>query len=59
MQNIIKNFIINHWKLIKTTMIIIISPALIYITTTILKAIFTIGNYIGTFLRGLYTFFVC
>lgn len=55
----IKNFITSHWKIIRIILIIIISPALVYITTTLIETVFIIGNYLGTFLRGVYTFFAC
>lgn len=59
MQNIIKNFINNHWRLIKVVLTIIMSPVLIYIAAITMKTIFNMGNYIGTFLRGVYVFFTC
>lgn len=55
----IKNFITSHYKPIKIVIITIISPIVVYIATSMMNVIFTIGNYVGTFLRGVYTYFVC
>lgn len=55
----IKNFMTNHLKIIKIVLIIIVSPIIVYIITSFMNIIFTIGNYVGTFLRSVYTYFVC
>lgn len=55
----IKQFIIDHKKIIKVLLFIIAAPFIMYCLTTLVSVVFTIGNYVGTFLRGIYTYFVC
>ena len=59
MQNIVKNFILNHLKLIKILLIIFLLPVGLYVVTSLIVLIFTLGNYVGTFIRGVYNYFVC
>ena len=59
MQNIVKNFILNHLKLIKILLIIFLLPVGLYVISSLIVLIVTIGNYVGTFIRGVYNFFVC
>lgn len=55
----IKSFVDNHSKLLKIIAIAILTPITIYIVVSLMQVVFTIGNYVGTFLRGVYSFFVC
>ena len=59
MQDIIKDFISKNDRVLKIIALIFIIPVIACLSSIILQTLFTFGNYVGTFLRGVYDFFVC
>ena len=59
MQNIIKDFVDKNYRLLRIIVLIVLTPIIIYLSVFILQTILIIGNYVGTFLRSVYDFFVC